>query len=81
LEEGIAYAIAPGILSAREGDPLARMVNEGRAARKTLRRSSVRFHRFALALRTAVESALDSGGSFGKFLRAACTTWKKVARK
>lgn len=79
LEEGIAYALAPGILQPDGRDTLAETVRRRAARGETLQNSLYRFHRYGLALRPALRDALgDPEGNLKAFLPRACALWREV---
>jgi len=61
LNEGIAYAVMPGIFGAGKSDRLAERVGQDLRGGATLDDSYTRFNRYGLALRPAVREALESG--------------------
>lgn len=77
LQEGVAYAFAPGLVHAGDGDPLAAEV----AAESTrpLGESYVRFRRFGFALRNLLAEALDEGTPLEPFLERACPVWRGLS--
>lgn len=78
LNEGIAYAVDPGIFSAGKEDRLARQVASDLAAGKTLADSYTRFNRFGLALRPVVKEALEDG-DLDRLLDRAHAVWLSLA--
>jgi hypothetical protein len=80
LNEGIAHALAPGILHDGGGDPLAERVRRDLAAGKPLSDNSTRFHRLGLALRPLLRDALeDRTQTLSSFLPRAVDAWRVVA--
>jgi hypothetical protein len=78
MEEGLAYAFAPGLVHPSGPDALATMVadDQGRA----LVERDVRFARLGLSLRTELASALEGGHeTLGAFLPKECDAWGKLA--
>jgi hypothetical protein len=61
LNEGIAYAVMPGLFGAEKEDRLARTVARDLAAGRRMDDSYVRFNRYGLALRPIVKEALEKG--------------------
>ena len=79
MEEGVAYAFAPGLVHPAGRDVLLEMVNDDRAG--SLRSRFVRYERLALALRVELESALAGGqDTLSAFLPKECDTWAKIAK-
>jgi len=80
MEEGVAYAFAPGLVHPAGRDLLLEMVNEDAA--RTLRSPEVRYERLALALRTELGSALESGhDTLSSFLPKECDAWAKITAR
>ncbi len=80
LQEGLAYAFAPGLVHRRGADPLLDMVNADRA--RPLSDPDVRFARLGLAIRTELGSALEGGrDSLGAFLPTVCDAWGKLVKR
>jgi hypothetical protein len=79
LEEGFAYAFAPGLVGAGEGDALRDLVERDRAG--SLADPRVRAERLGLAMRTALSAALEGGHeTISSFLPKACEAWANVAK-
>lgn len=81
LNEGLAYAIAPGIIRRKSGggDSLARQVAADLAAGKPLDDDYARFNRFGLALRPLLEEALgDRTQTIETFLPRSVDAWKAL---
>ena len=81
LNEGMAYAFAPGIVHPKHGapDPLRDQVASDVAAKKTLKDDYTRFHRFGLALRPSLTKALDDPSeTLESFLPRAVAVWLAV---
>jgi hypothetical protein len=79
LQEGLAYAFAPGLVHAPGRDPLLDMVNADRG--RPLSDPEVRFERLGLAIRTELGSALEGGrDSLGAFLPSVCDAWGKLVK-
>jgi len=79
LNEGLDYAISPGILHEGGGDPLGRAVDAARTRGRPATDPVVRNQRFGLALRPLVESALAHNGKLTEVLERACAVWRGVA--
>ena len=77
LEEGVAMAVAPGMIhdGARGDDPLSHAV----ASDNGKFEGPVRFRALGLAMRPAISHALD-GGSFEGLLSDGCEAWKRIRR-
>jgi hypothetical protein len=91
LQEGVAYALAPGLVHPAGSDPLADLVTSVEASAPGPARSTpgqgrrraepqVRDVRLALALRDDLRTALGSGDTLGTFLGRACDAWAQVAK-
>jgi hypothetical protein len=79
MQEGVAYAFAPGLVHPAGRDVLLEMVNEDSA--RPLSMPFVRHERLGLALRTELGSALEGGhDTLGAFLPKECEAWGKIAR-
>jgi hypothetical protein len=81
LNEGIAYALAPGIMRPNDAkqDPLLSEVRRDFASGRNLNDSYVRFHRYGLALRPILETSLaDKSATFETFLPRAIDAWRVV---
>jgi hypothetical protein len=79
VEDGLAYALAPGILGADDGDLLRDLVDADHDA--TLRDPRVRAERLGLAVRTELSAALEGGHeTIGSFMPKACDAWANVAK-
>ncbi|MBN2563138.1 MAG: hypothetical protein JXQ75_19625 [Phycisphaerae bacterium] len=79
LNEGIAYALAPGILhSETDGpDPLLRRVSNDMEQKKPLTDAFTCFNRFGLALRPLLKEALeDDAQTLESFLPRAVDAWR-----
>ena len=77
LNEGIAYAVMPGLFSAGKDDRLAAQVARDLDRGATLDDAYVRFNRYGLALRPAVKEALENG-DLDALLDRAGAVWRKV---
>jgi hypothetical protein len=77
LNEGIAYAVMPGLFSAGKEDRLAAQVARDLARGAGLDDAYVRFNRYGLALRPAVKEALEDG-DLAALLDRAGAVWKKM---
>ena len=77
LNEGLAYALSPGILhTGAAGDPLASEVREDIQAQKPLTDNLTRFRRLGLALRPLLREALnDETQTLEMFLPRAVEAW------
>jgi hypothetical protein len=77
LNEGIAYALAPGLfVPAGIEDPLREDVGLDLARRSSMQQGLVRFRRFGLALRPLLRDALDDPkGSVEAFVPRAVDAW------
>lgn len=83
LNEGIAYALAPGLFhpGSDESDPLADEVSADFAAGKGLSDSYVRFRRLGLALRPLLDDALhDESQTLEDFLPRALDAWRVITQ-
>ena len=79
LEEGLAYAFAPGLVHPAGHDLLLDAVNEDRS--KSLGNARVRSERLGLALRTELAGSLEGGHDMiDGFMPKECEAWAKVAR-
>ena len=81
LNEGIAYALAPGLIHADSDgpDPLARQVASDLASMKPLDDAYTRFNRFGLALRPLLKQALEhETATLESFLPRATDAWRVV---
>lgn len=79
LNEGIAYALAPGLVRPDGRDALAERVARDFEDQKTLEDPYVRFNRFGLALRPALARALDDPqGTLKTFLSTATGVWQAL---
>lgn len=80
LNEGLAYALSPGIFSARgDVDELQRDVAADRAAGKSFQDSYTRFRRFGLTLRPFLRAAIDSEQlTIGSVLARAPEAWRNA---
>jgi len=83
LNEGLAYALSPGIFSARDDvDELQRDVAADRAAGKSFQDSYTRFRRFGLALRPFLREAIHSEQlAIGYVLGRASEAWRNAKRE
>jgi hypothetical protein len=79
LNEGIDYAISPGIIHDDNGDPLASAVDTARKQGKPATDDYLRDERFGLALRPLLEQALERRETLSSFLPRACDAWRAVA--
>ena len=77
LNEGIAYAVMPGIFSAGKEDRLAAQVARDLERGAGLENAFVRFNRYGLSLRPAVKEALASG-DLEALLDRAGAVWKNL---
>jgi hypothetical protein len=76
LEEGLAYAIAPGLM---QPDLLPQLVDADHAG--SLRDPRVRAERLGLAVRTELSAALEGGhDTLGSFMPNVCDAWANVAK-
>jgi hypothetical protein len=73
MTEGLAYALAPGLLHSPERDALADLVAADRALK--LRAPLARFERLGLALREPLKKAMDDGSTLRTFFPQACDAW------
>jgi hypothetical protein len=80
LNEGIAYAVMPGIFSAGKDDRLAAYVKADREAGAGIDQTYPRFRAFGLALRPAVKEALASG-DLDALLGRAGATWSRLVEE
>jgi hypothetical protein len=79
LEDGLAYAFAPGLVHPSDRD-LLRELTEGDRARP-LRDPRVRAERLGLAVRTELSVALEGGHeTVHSFLPKACDAWANVTK-
>jgi hypothetical protein len=78
LQEGIAYALSPGLIHAAAGDPLAEDV--AREASRPLSEPYVRFHRLGLSLRGPLAKALKDGTTLPALLARSCSLWRMLSR-
>ena len=80
FNEGLAYALAPGLLRPDgAGDPLARDVAADTARGGRLDDPYVRFHRFGLALRPLLREALDDPqATVESFAPRAVDVWRAL---
>jgi hypothetical protein len=79
LGEGIAYAIAPGLVHPSDKtDPLARTVADFDAKSTPNIDAYARFNRLALELRPILKDALDDGAKLDDFLTQVCEAWRRV---
>jgi hypothetical protein len=78
LNEGVAYALSPGLLhDDKSGDPLLAEVRGDLAAKKPLTDNYTRFHRLGLALRPLLRDALaDQRQTLATFLPRAVDAWR-----
>ena len=82
LEEGIAYALAPGIFNSHDGiDELARQIAEDVASGRTLENTFLRYRRLAFELRPPLVAALRDGTSLDAFLPVAVEAWARVRER
>jgi hypothetical protein len=79
FNEGIAYALYPGLFHDADGDPLVeqfvRMLSRG----KPVSDNYVRFDMMAVVLRPLLEQALSRHETISTFLPRAVDKWRKVA--
>lgn len=81
LNEGICYALSPGLLHASgpNADPLAMRVATDLREGRRLSDAYTRFNRFGLALRPLVKSSLDDPqATFATVLPRAVDTWRTL---
>jgi hypothetical protein len=81
LNEGLAYAISPGLFHARgpNADPLRDQVKALKSQGKSLEDSYYRFNVFGLALRPFVREAMEKDGeTFGRLVTRAVDAWRVV---
>jgi hypothetical protein len=81
LNEGIAYALSPGLIHPDSDgpDPLARQVARDLASMKPLDDAYTRFNRFGLALRPLLKEALEQEeATLESFLPRAIDAWRVV---
>jgi len=80
FNEGLAYALAPGLLRPDgAGDPLAKDVAADTARGARLADSYARFHRFGLALRSLLRDALDDPkATVESFAPRAIDVWRAL---
>jgi hypothetical protein len=79
LSEGIAHALAPGLLpGADRGDALREAVDRDRASGLTLDDPHARFDRYGLALRPLLDDALHNGTTLDEFLPLAIAAWDRL---
>lgn len=81
LNEGIAHALAPGLLhtEGENADPLRRRAIEELARGESLEQSYARYHRYALALRPLLKEALDDESqTLETFLPRAIDAWRML---
>lgn len=81
LNEGLAYALSPGLLHAGDpqSDPLRQQVASDIQAQKLLKDSYTRFNRYGLALRGIVRDALeDDSQTLKTLLPRAVDAWQVV---
>ena len=79
LSEGIAHALAPGLLHAEgsDADPLYQRVVKDLEHGRTLAQSSTRYYRYALVLRPLLREALqDTSQTVETFLPRAVDAWR-----
>jgi hypothetical protein len=80
LDEGMAYALSPGILGSLGSgvDELSAQVEDARKRGVPANDGSLRNHRLGLALRPLLESALVHRRTLAAFLPDACAAWKEL---
>ena len=81
LNEGLAYALSPGLIHPKAGpsDPLRDQVARDAAARKPLADEYARFNRFGLALRPGLARAIDDPNqTIETYLPRAVEVWAVV---
>jgi hypothetical protein len=81
LEDGLAYAVAPGLVHPGDADALRALVDA--SANGTLRDPRVRAERLGLSIRPELGKALDGTGgeqTIGPFMPRVCEAWAKVAK-
>ena len=76
LNEGLAYALSPGIIHDGANDQLARSVASDLAKGTPMTDSYARFHRYGLALRPILRDALDHDQTLETFLPRALDAWR-----
>lgn len=82
LNEGIAYALAPGLIA----DPTGGDVLAGEVVRDLLSRTPptdpyAQAHMVAIVIRPILTASLDSGTTITDFLPRATARWKRIARR
>jgi hypothetical protein len=80
LNEGIAYALSPGILHEGEDDPLADQVADDRFRQRPFENPYVRFNRFGLEIRPILVEALAKPTGFDAFLARTLEAWDRVSK-
>ena len=78
LNEGLDYAISPGMFHEGNGDPLGEAVDAARRRGQAATDQLVRDQRFGLALRPLLESALGRKEKLSAILPKACDAWRGV---
>jgi hypothetical protein len=83
LNEGVAYALSPGILhdGSASDDVLASWVASARGSKTPATNEYVRYQRFGLALRPILESTLARRGTLTAFLPNACVAWTELQKE
>ena len=84
LNEGLAYALSPGIFHTEKpgDDPLAADVKRFEAAGSTLKDYYYRVNRFGLELRPLLKAALDrKDGTLDEVIPKAVGAWRTLADK
>jgi hypothetical protein len=75
LNEGLAYAVSPGLYHTGEGDRLQSQVTSFISRRQSLGDSYARFNFYALALRPLLKDALNRQQNIETFLPRAVDAW------
>jgi len=78
LNEGLDYAISPGMFHEGNGDPLGEAVDAARRRGQAGTDQLVRDQRLGLALRPLLESALGRKQKLSAILPKACDAWRGV---
>jgi hypothetical protein len=82
LNEGIAYAMAPGITNNdANGDALADAWAQRTAAGANASDTFVQFYMVATVIRPLLREALDRGDSITAFLPKAAAKWRSVVKR
>jgi hypothetical protein len=78
LNEGLDYAVSPGMLHDGNGDPLGEAVNAARKRGLPATDPYVRDQRLGLAVRPLMEAALARRDNLTSLLPKACEAWRSV---